>query len=207
FVSAANGEIKPRPEVQELVEAGLTVAGVDLLFQGEFLADGKQVTRTRRVNNPREAAAYTFGYNHSLFAQRVHDLLTLTRHLKNQGAVKLGMAGLDGAGPWVAAAVAQSSGAIQFAAVDTGGFRFGKVLDLQHVDFLPGGAKYGDLPGMLAIAPPTKLWVAGETDESLSLARRQFVAAGHPDGLLRWEGTGAEVRRAAVRWLIDQVGL
>lgn len=201
FVSAVNGEIKPRPEVQELIEAGVTVVGVDLLFQGEFLADGKPITRTRRVNNPREAAAYTFGYNHSLFAQRVHDLLTVTRHLQNQGVAGLGMVGFDGAAPWVAAAVAQSHGAIQCAAVDTGGFRFGKVLDLQHVDFLPGGAKYGDLPGMLALAPPTKLWVAGETEESLSPARRQFAAAGQPDGLVRWEGTKTEVRGAAARWL------
>ena len=48
---------------------------VDLFYQGEFLEDGQPVSETRRVENPREAAAYTFGYNPSLFAHRVHEEL------------------------------------------------------------------------------------------------------------------------------------
>ena len=31
-------------------------------------------------------------------------------------------------------------------------------------DFLPGGAKYDDLPGMLAVAAPAPLFLAGEGD-------------------------------------------
>ena len=30
------------------------------------------------------------------------------------------------------------------------------------LNFLPGGAKYGDLPGMLALGAPGELWLAGE---------------------------------------------
>jgi len=75
-----------RPEVESLLKAGVAVVGVDLLFQGEFLADGQSVTRTRRVNNPREAAAYTFGYNPSLFARRVHDVLTVAAAEAERGA-------------------------------------------------------------------------------------------------------------------------
>ena len=36
-------------------------------------------------------------------------------------------------------------------AVHLGGFRFGKVLDLHSPDFLPGGAKYGDVDGLIAL--------------------------------------------------------
>ncbi|MCX8108416.1 MAG: hypothetical protein N3G20_06395, partial [Verrucomicrobiae bacterium] len=188
FDGSPASEPRLRTEIKEILDAGVGVVGVDLLFQGEFLADGKQLTKARKVNNPREAAAYTFGYNHALFAQRVHDLLTVVKHLKTQGVETVGLAGFEGAGPWVAGAVAQGMGAVTCAALDTQGFRFGKVLDIYHVDFLPGGAKYGDLAGMLALAPPTRLWVTGETENSLSIARQQFAAAGLPGGLVCWQG-------------------
>ena len=72
-----------RPGVQALVDAGATVLGMDLVHQGEFLADGKAPARTPRVKNPREAAAYTQGYNPAVFVQRVHDVLTATRLIRD----------------------------------------------------------------------------------------------------------------------------
>jgi hypothetical protein len=127
-----------RSDVAKLVNSGVTVVGVDLLYQGEFLADGKPLTRTPRVKNPREAGAYTFGYNYALFVHRVHDVLAVVKQLKNSGQTRrLTVVGLDGAGPWVAAARAQCGDAIDQAVIDTGGFRFGKVLDLHDTNFLP----------------------------------------------------------------------
>ncbi|MEQ1850298.1 MAG: acetylxylan esterase, partial [Chthoniobacteraceae bacterium] len=76
----ADGSVKPA--ILELVNGGATVLGADLLFQGEFLADGQPVKQTRLVKNPREFAGYTFGYNHALFAQRTHDVLTLVKFLR-----------------------------------------------------------------------------------------------------------------------------
>ena len=64
------------------MDSGATLAGVDLLYQGEFLADGQPVTTTRRVANTREFAGFTLGYNHPLFSQRVHDILTLVAFCK-----------------------------------------------------------------------------------------------------------------------------
>ena len=85
------------PAVARLLASGVAVMGVDLLGQGEFAPDGAPITQTRRVKNPREAAAYTFGYNHALFAQRVHDVLTAITFLGSQGT-EVWLAGLDGAG-------------------------------------------------------------------------------------------------------------
>ena len=48
--------------------------------------------------------------------------------------------------------------------MDTAGFRFGQVSAIHDPDFLPGGAKYDDLPGMLAVAAPAPLFLAGEGD-------------------------------------------
>jgi dienelactone hydrolase len=151
-------------DVQKLVDSGATVLGVDLLDQGEFLADGKPLTRTGRVKNTREAAAYTFGYNHSVFAQRVHDVLTVVRFIKTneRPSKQLAVVGLEGTGPIVAAARAVSGDAIQRAVIDTGGFRFGQVLNIHDPNFLPGGAKYGDIPGMLTLAAPAPTLLLGE---------------------------------------------
>ena len=114
FAAADQGAARPLPAVQKLLGGGMTVIGVDLLFQGEFLADAQPVTHTRKVANPREVAAYSFGYNYTLFAQRVQDLLSAIRYARNdlRGLEQLHLVGLNGAGPWVAAAKAQAGSAI-----------------------------------------------------------------------------------------------
>src|SRR5213083_2369200 len=102
---------RPRPEIQALLDGGAAVVGADLLYQGESAPDGKPLKQTRRVKNPREAAAYTFGYNRALFAQRVHDILTLVRFIKDSDrkSEALDLVGLGGAGPLVATARARAS--------------------------------------------------------------------------------------------------
>ncbi len=193
-----------RPEVLALLEGGWAVFGVDLLFQGEFLEDEKAPTRTRRVKNSREAAAYTFGYNHSLFAQRVHDVLTAIACLKAHAdsAHRLALVGIEGGGPWVAAACAQARGPVDAAALDTGGFRFGKVLDLASVDFLPGGARFGDLPGMMALGRPPRLWLAGEGDRAPALVEAAYAQGDARRLLTVFPGERVDVPAALGRWLL-----
>jgi len=147
------GDGSLKPEVRKLVDSGATVLGMDLVHQGEFLADGQPFTRTPRVKNPREAAAYTFGYNPAVFVQRVHDVLTAVQFIRNheRPTKRLGLIALDGTGPIAAAARAQAGGAFARAAIHVGDFRFGRVLDLHSPDFLPGGAKYGDVEGLLTL--------------------------------------------------------
>jgi len=197
---------RPRPEIQELLDSGASVAGVDLLFQGEFLAGGEPVTKTRRVKNTREAAAYTFGYNPSLFAQRVHDILTVVSFVRNyeRRSERVDLVGLGAAGPWAAAARALLRGAVDRAVVDTGGFRFGNVREIHDVNFLPGGAKYGDLPGMLALAAPGKLWLAGEGKEAPDIVKAAYEAEAGQNNLTVFEGTAEQSRAAAVKWLLPK---
>jgi hypothetical protein len=200
----ADGSV--RPEVAAVLNSGATVVGVDLLHQGEFLADGKPMTRTARVKNPREAAPYTFGYNHALFVHRVHDVLSVVKLVKSKerSAQRLTVVGLDGAGPWVAAARAQCGEAIDQAVIDTGGFRFGKVLDLHDPNFVPGGAKYGDVPALLALGAPGPTWVAGEgeTTAELALAQSQYQALNAEKNFTRFTGEAKEIRAAALKWLL-----
>jgi len=194
-----------RPEIRTLLDAGVEVLGIDLLYQGEFLADGAPVTQTRRVENKRESAAYTFGYNHTLFAQRVHDILSAVQYVNQRDAKTrtLALVGLKGAGHWVAAARAQAGGAIDLAAIDTAGFRFGKIPDIRDVDFLPGGAKYGDLPGIIALHAPQKLWLAGEGKaESI---KEFYEMAGAENSLTISDVASQDAPDAAVKWLLRQM--
>jgi hypothetical protein len=107
--------------------------------------------------------------------------------------------GLDGSGTWAAAAMAQAADAVSRAAIDTGGFRFAAVTDIHSPDFLPGGAKYFDLPGMLALAAPRPLWVAGERAENAALIRDAYRSLGQQDQLHLHPG--AVSVDAAIDWL------
>ncbi len=195
----------PKATVRRLLAAGTVVVGVDLLFQGEFLKDGQSAEQNRRVANPREFGGYTYGYNYSLFAQRAQDVLSAIKYAKtqvDQGGT-LALAGLSGAGPWAVAALAQAGGAVDRAAIDTGGFRFGKLLDLWDANFLPGGARYYDLPGMLALATPTKLWLAGEGVEGPALVQQIYSKANAREKLSTFDGTPEQKTAAAVDWLLQ----
>lgn len=195
-----------RPEILRLLDAGSSVIGVDLLFQGDFLAGQPPSSRTRRVEKDREAAAFSFGYNHTLFARRVHDVLTVLAFARGREVTgaRVDIVGLQGAGHWVAAAGAQAPGVIDRVAVDTQGFRFGKLLDIYHPDFLPGAAKYGDLLGMLTLTTPASLWLAGEGSQVPDQIATAYEAADPVRQVVAWDGEAADARAAAVDWLLVQ---
>jgi dienelactone hydrolase len=194
---------KLAPQATALIEAGSAVVGADLLYQGEYLADGKPLEQARRVDNPRQFAGYTLGYNPSLFAQRVHDVLTLVSYSQTYAGEKpqVDLVGFGVAGAWVAAARAQAGGAVARAAIDPGGFRFAKLTSTTDVHFLPGAVKYGDLPGMLALGAPGELWLSGEQPMPPGLVSAAYTAAG-AIGKLQTYGGPPEARGAeAVKWL------
>jgi hypothetical protein len=193
----------PASDVKRLLEAGTAVFGVDLLFQGEFLAEGEPA-KNRSVKNPREFAGYTYGYNYSLLAERAHDVLTMISFVKNNDhkPKSVELVALDGTAPIAAAALARCEGAVDRAALDTRGFRFGKLTDYLDASFLPGGAKYGDIPGLLSLAAPTKLWLAGETAESAAVAKKAYAASGTADAIAFDSNKGEEAKRGAIEWIL-----
>lgn len=195
---------EPIAEVQKLIDAGTAVAAADLLYQGEFLAGGKPRDSLRRVDNPRECLCFTLGYNHSLAAQRAHDILSLISFYKHHAEHKpdsVKLIALGGAAPWAAAALAQAPGAVDAAAIDTAGFRFASLRSIYDVNMIPGIVKYGDVPALLALGAPTRLWLAGEGTKLPNLIAETYAAAGAQKDATAFDGKG-EKAAAAVEWLL-----
>ncbi|MFP6770718.1 MAG: acetylxylan esterase [Planctomycetaceae bacterium] len=197
----------PRPAIRRLLDGGAAVLGGDLLYQGEFLEKGKSLTVTPKVGNNREFAAYTFGYNHSVFASRVHDILTLLTFVKGHeedraGAVAL--VGTGGAGPLVAAARVVAQDLVDKAVVATGGFRFINVKSYRDPMFLPGAVKYGDLPGLLSLTAPLPLWLAGEKGAVPERVQAAYTATKRPKYVVSKAGSEQKAVQAAVPWLLGQ---
>lgn len=195
---------KPVDSIQKLIDAGYAIASADLLYQGEFLKNGQPLAKTRSVNNPREFLGYTLGYNHPLFSQRVHDVLTLISFVKHHESKpeQISLLALDGqTGLLAAAACAQSGGAVQRLAVSTNGFRFGSITDIRDVNLLPGAVRYGDVPFLLALCAPAALWLGGEKGQVPAVTVAAYQAAGAK--AQAFTGPADAERRAATEWLLS----
>ena len=201
---------RPIAPVRRMLAAGVSVLGVDLLYQGEFLEDEQAQVTARRVENPRPYAGYTIGYNHPLFAQRVHDVLSAIAFLRQLSGpdqmTGVDLVGLAGGGPLAAAARAQAGDAVTAAAIDTEGFRFATTVSLTDPSFLPGIVKYGDVPALLAAGAPGRLWLAGEGRGTPSLVTAAYRAAGAPQQLTTASaGARDSSGAAAAEWLIGML--
>lgn len=165
--------------VADLLNRGASVVAADLFQQGEFRGDEETLVRQRTVANPREAAAYTYCYNDTLFVRRVHDVLTLVSFVANDEhrPDRIVLVGKNGGGPIVALARALCREHVELAVVDTQGFRFVSVEDYRDADFLPGAIKYGDLPAILALNAPEKLVIVGESSVP-PLTQQAYAATG-----------------------------
>jgi hypothetical protein len=189
---------QPNAALQALLDAGRRVVVIDVFGQGRGPKDN------RLVEN-RASAAYTFGYNSPLVVQRAHDTLAALRHARTLAGStgRVTLVALDAqASAWAALARAHAGELVDAAALATDGFRFGSVTSLGDAAFLPGGAKYGDLPALLTLAAPRSLWLAGEAPESIAPVKDAYRAAGAQKALTVSRASGASVIRDAVAWVI-----
>lgn len=195
---------EPNAEVKQLLDAGVSVAIPDLLYQGEFLADGQPLTHARKVKNPREFVGYTLGYNHPLFSQRVHDVLTMIAFCKHSKYEPAGVHVIGigkTAGPIAAAAAFQAGSAVNKIAIGTAGFRFAALTDAYDPMLLPGAVKYGDVPGLLSLLAPHPLWLSGEGAQPPSIVKNSYVSSKGPD-VASYSGAVSGQAAEAVKWLL-----
>ena len=198
---ATHGESGPSEWVDALLRRGFTVWSADLLLQGDFLnsalaagAENLQMaegclTATRRVNNGREVAAYTLGYNRPLFVERTHDLCRVLAWVAGNAESPVSVVALDECAPLALAARFLTPEHVAQVISETAGFRFEEVARLDAPNFLPGGAKYGDLPGLIAATAPAPTLLLGEDESGMELAVAATAATGKPDTDLRFADT------------------
>lgn len=171
---------KVAAEVLLLVNAGYDVIVPDLFGQGE-LATTVVKDHSQRLWFQRDGSkgwhkfsGYTYGFNHSLFVQRTHDLLSVIEHVKEKDEVCVIGLG-EVAGPLVAAACSQAGKSVQRCVVEMQGFRFASIDRHEHPMFVPGAVKYLDLDGLMSLVAPVSLTISGE---DYPITRKVYAACG-----------------------------
>lgn len=178
---------RPRDSMKQLVERGYAVMLIDTLLTGEFREDEESLESAPTVG--REFGGYTYGYNRSLFAKRVHDVLSAISFIANNpkwDVKALHLAGTDAGGSvLVLGALGQSreTSVIGKAVVKLDGARFADAASVGDPWLAPGAVKYGDVPGLMALCAPTPLLVSGDEAEAFTWAKAAYAAHGVPDQL------------------------
>ncbi len=198
---------QPIPPIQRLLDAGFQVMGLDVLYQGDFLVGqpASYGVENRLVKNYKGLTGYvgyTYGYNHPVFSQRVHDVLTAIQFAVDEPSIQgdVAIAGFGQSALWGLGATAQAGPVVKRLAVGTDGFRFGSITSISDLQLVPGAVKYGDTPGLVGLCARSGLWISGEptsTNEWLAMGAAAWqqpmarVLAKHP----RYESL------AAAEWL------
>ena len=179
---------------------GLAVAalvdGAAVLAPDVLLAvrpDDESTTPSLAVDEQRhkQYVGYTFGYNRTLLASRVHDVLTAVGYARAQSGTKsIDLVGTGEGGLWVmfAKAIARDAGGGVVA--DAPNFDFGDIEDVNDPRLLPGGLKYGGWGAFAALCAPAPLTLVGE-NELPAILQSVYAAANSSDRLRRsaqWSG-------------------
>lgn len=175
--------------VAKLLRDGYTVLSADLMDQGEFLTADASPTSQRMwyqqdgSRSWQRFSGYTYGYNHSLFVKRTHDVLSLIKYAATLVEPQhVHLVGLDEtAGPIVLAARSQAGDAVSKTVVDVDGFRFDAIRKHDDPMFVPGAVKYLDVEGLLGLCAPHHVSIAGLTQSGV--AGKVYAAAGAPEHL------------------------
>ncbi|QDV41229.1 Acetyl xylan esterase (AXE1) [Stieleria neptunia] len=193
------------PMVAKIARAGYRVVSADLIGQGEFVSGGDSLDAQRMWYQRggesawHRFAGYTYGYNHPLFVQRVHDVLSVIQHASSMGDQDIHLVGIGGqAGAIVAAARSQAGDAVGRTFIDLNGFRFASLQRQDDPMFVPGAVKYLDVGGLLSLCVPGRLDVVSP---ELPIVGHVERASGTPTSV-RWHQTGEALLSAIGEWAV-----
>ena len=181
---------RPASEASYLLGRGNAIICADLFLTGEAQRAGVPTTRPAAAQNAgQKYAGFIYGYNRSILANRVHDLLTVVAYAhSDRGTKQVRLIATGSVGPAALLARALAADAIDRAAIDLGGFDFDRVTDSLDPMMLPGALKYGGINGIAALCGHGHTLLTGARRDTDSYAR----AAGTNSLSLRAETTGYE---------------
>jgi hypothetical protein len=145
---------KPVTAVQQLLDKKMAVLGVDLFMTGDFVQPGRpEPPAVKQIHHKDIAfAGYHLGYNRSLLANRVHDLLSAIAFAKSGvGAQEIHLLAFGKAGTGALLARALAGEAVAWSAIDLNGFDFDQVKTASDEMLLPGARKYGGVYGFAGL--------------------------------------------------------
>ncbi len=180
---------------KQILDRKSAILAVDVFGTGDLSLD-----KPRPVDP--NYAGFTFGYNRTLLAERIHDILTAVAFAKNHDQVKtVHLLGLEKAGPWVLLARDLCGDAVSRTAADGNDFRFDQVKTTSDEMMLPGALKYGGLPALAALAAPGELYVHNHRGNgSGQWLKAVYEAAGAKDKLQESSEKGTDEK--CVEWLL-----
>jgi dienelactone hydrolase len=140
------------PAARQVIDRKAAILAIDAFGTGELKPENPLSVNAKY-------AAFTFGYNRPLLAQRVHDVLTAVAFAKGHEKTKtVHLVGWDKAGPWVLLARALSGDTVSRTAADCDGLRFEDVQSTSDERMLPGALKYRGLSALTGLANPGELF-------------------------------------------------
>jgi pimeloyl-ACP methyl ester carboxylesterase len=168
------------PALKTLTAAGFAVVASDVLGTGE-----NAFPKPPSVD--KNFAGYTYGYNRSLLANRVHDALTLIAFGRSMLKAKtIHLVGWAEMGVVAVMARALANDVVSRTAADLNQFRFENIKEIADPMMLPGAVKYGGLPAFLALCAPGEVFAHNHRGTSSGkLPRAAYEAAGAADNLTR----------------------
>ncbi len=168
-----SGELKNI--VKDILAKGAAVASADLFATGEFPAFEQGGGKYSGQNY----AGFLYGYNHSTFANRSRDLLSLISLVKNwEGTKQVHLVGMNKAGPWALLARAAAGDAVTRAAIDLHEFDFDQVKEATDEMMLPMARKYGGIWSFAALCTKgeTVVFNAPATERPAIIAKTQGLS-------------------------------
>lgn len=130
-----------------------------------------------RTDHRRGHVLFTWGYNRTHLAHRVHDVLRARDAMTTEGLPLLLGRGEEALAALLAAALEPeryARVAVEWRGLD--------VDSLDHRDFLPGAERWGGAAGYAALIAPTPLLLLG-AEEVPEVVRRAYAAAGAPEAV------------------------
>jgi hypothetical protein len=182
------------PAAKKLLDSGWGLCAIDLLGTGEQVGD-------KPFPVDKNYAGFTYGYNRTLLANRVRDVLSAVAQAPFMAARSVHLVGWGEMGPVAILAKAIAGDKVAKTAADMNQFRFETVKDTADPMMLPGAVKYGGLPAFLALCAPGEVLAHNHAGTASGrLSRAAYEAAGAADKLTRVNEKMDDLK--VVEWLL-----
>jgi cephalosporin-C deacetylase-like acetyl esterase len=198
----ANGDLTP--PARRLLAEGCSIACPKLYLEGATRNPTVPNDAKRKPDTFQSYAGYHYGYNPSLFAERVHDalaMIAMIRDNEKHRSDRVVVAGVEGAGIIAAAAASLAPSDVSRLVADTEGFRFANLKDVWDVNFVPGAAKYGDVPAIFALCSATPTTIIHEDAKTVGGVVASYRAAKN-ESAIGFAGHGISGVEAAVKVIV-----